>query len=568
MYQYNEYDETLVLSRVEEFRDQVQRYLAGDLSDEEFLPLRLQNGLYKQRHAWMLRVAIPYGTLSAEQLRCLAQVADRYDRGYGHFTTRQNIQFNWIELTDVPDILELLAHQHMHAIQTSGNCVRNITTEAFAGVAADEYQDPRPYAEILRQWATLHPEFLFLPRKFKIAITAADEDRAVIRAHDIGLYLYEQDQEARFRVLVGGGLGRTPILNQSLFEAVHWRDIPAAIEAILRVYNRYGRRDNKYKARIKILVKALGIDAFREEVQQEWQQMRNSGHAPAISSEELARVSAGFEQPLPTLQPDLEYGAWLARDSGFARWCRSNTRSQKQQGYVSVVISSKPHPAAHGSTDALPAAPGDLTSQQMRQLATMAEDYSNSEIRVTHEQNLVLANIAQRDLYPLWQRLRQQQLATPNIGQLTDIIACPGGDYCSLANSRTLPVTAAIQRLFDDQDQLDDIGTISLNISGCMNACGHHHVGNIGILGVTKQDQEWFQVTIGGQQGHNARLGQIIGPAFQADAIPGVIQTLTNTYRQHRQARESFVDCVQRLGIAPFKAAVYQSPNAQMEADI
>ena len=549
MYQYSQHDQQLVLSRVEEFRDQVQRYQAGELSDDEFLPLRLQNGLYRQRHAWMLRVAIPYGTLSARQLTGLANIADRFDRGYGHFTTRQNIQFNWIELHQVPDILAELASVQMHAIQTSGNCVRNITTEAFAGVAADEYQDPRPLAEILRQWATLNPEFLFLPRKFKIAITAARDDRAVIRAHDIGIELYEHNTEPHVRLYVGGGLGRTPLLNPLLLEQVHWQDTPAAIEAVLRVYNRYGRRDNKYKARIKILVKALGTDTFRAEVEQEWQHMRSSGQAPSISAAEWQRVSADFRQQPTALAPDLDYGAWLARDSRFARWCRLNTRPQRVAGYASVLISTKPGPQQ---------APGDMTSHQMRQLAELASQYSAGEVRVTHEQNLVLVDVPQSGLYSLWQRLTQAGLATANMGLLTDIIACPGGDYCSLANTRTLPVAAAVQALFANPAELDALGSVSLNISGCMNACGHHHVGNIGILGVTKQDQEWFQVTIGGQQGFDARIGQIIGPAFRAEAIPTVIKTLTDCWQSQRlNTQENFADCVARLGIEPFKQAVY-----------
>jgi sulfite reductase (NADPH) hemoprotein beta-component len=562
VYQYNEYDKALVLSRVEEFRDQVTRYQAGELSEEEFLPLRLQNGLYRQRHAWMLRVAIPYGTLSAGQLRLLGQIASRYDRGYGHFTTRQNIQFNWIELADVPDILELLASEDMHAIQTSGNCVRNITTEAFAGVAADEYTDPRPFAEILRQWATINPEFLFLPRKFKIAISAATDDRALIRSHDIGLYLYEHQGQPHFRVLVGGGLGRTPILNDMIFEQVHWQDLLACVEAILRVYNRHGRRDNKYKARIKILVKALGIAQFRTDVEEEWQKIRNSHAAPVLSQQQLQRVSAGFAQPDRPDSPalDLEFGAWLARDSDFARWVQRNTRTQKQPGLVAVTASTKPGPQR---------SPGDLTTAQMQTLADLAERYSQGEIRISHEQNLVLTDITRKDLYCLWQSLQAIELATPNIGLLTDIIACPGGDYCSLANTRTLPVERAVQELFDDLDYLHDLGSASLNISGCMNACGHHHVGNIGILGVNKHDEEWFQVTIGGQQGHQARLGSIIGPAFRAEDIPAVIRKLTDCYLSLRDEAEGFADCIARTGIAPFKAAVYEpiTSNRPVTAD-
>ncbi|WP_028295055.1 nitrite/sulfite reductase [Oceanobacter kriegii] len=567
MYQYNDYDDALVLARVEEFRDQVARYQAGDLSDDEFLPLRLQNGLYMQRHAWMLRVAIPYGTLSADQLRLLGDIADRYDRGYGHFTTRQNLQFNWIELSDVPDILEALAGEHMHAIQTSGNCVRNITTEAFAGVASDEAMDPRPFAELLRQWATINPEFLFLPRKFKIAVSSSDEDRAVIRAHDIGLYLYLHNGEPHFRIMVGGGLGRTPILNQTLFEQVHWQDLLGCLEATLRVYNRFGRRDNKYKARIKILVKALGIDAFRDEVEQEWQKIRTSGAAPVVSHKELTRISAGFqrEYPLYNQALDLEYGAWLARDKDFAQWVQQNTRAQKQPGFVAVVASTKPGPHTFENS-----APGDLSSNQMRELADLAERYSDGEIRVTHEQNLVLTDVARCDLFPLWKAFQRIGLATPNIGLLTDIISCPGGDFCALANTKTLPVERQIQQQFDQLDYLHDLGELSLNVSGCMNACGHHHVGNIGILGVVKKgkdgiEEENFQVTIGGQQGKNARIGKIIGPAFPAEEIPTVLNRLTDHYISVREGDENFADCVERLGVPAFKDAVYNRGHQVLE---
>ncbi len=567
MYQYNDYDDALVLARVEEFRDQVARYQADELSDDEFLPLRLQNGLYMQRHAWMLRVAIPYGTLSADQLRLLGDIADRYDRGYGHFTTRQNLQFNWIELSDVPDILEALAGEHMHAIQTSGNCVRNITTEAFAGVASDEAMDPRPFAELLRQWATINPEFLFLPRKFKIAVSSSDEDRAVIRAHDIGLYLYLHNGEPHFRIMVGGGLGRTPILNQTLFEQVHWQDLLGCLEATLRVYNRFGRRDNKYKARIKILVKALGIDTFRDEVEEEWQKIRNSGAAPVVSHKELTRISAGFqrEYPLYNQALDLEYGAWLARDKDFAQWVQQNTRAQKQPGFVAVVASTKPGPHAFENS-----APGDLSSNQMRDLADLAERYSDGEIRVTHEQNLVLTDVARCDLFPLWKAFQRIGLATPNIGLLTDIISCPGGDFCALANTKTLPVERQIQQQFDQLDYLHDLGELSLNVSGCMNACGHHHVGNIGILGVVKKgkdgiEEENFQVTIGGQQGKDARIGKIIGPAFPAEEIPTVLNRLTDHYLSVREGDENFADCVERLGVPVFKDAVYNRGQQTLE---
>lgn len=552
MYRYDEYDHALVQARVTQFRDQVARRLNGELSEEEFLPLRLQNGLYLQKHAYMLRVAIPYGTLSSRQLRTLAQIAEQFDRGYGHFTTRQNIQFNWIELEQVPDILQLLADNEMHAIQTSGNCVRNITTEAFAGVAADELLDPRPLAEILRQWSTVNPEFLFLPRKFKIAISSSERDRAAVRTHDIGLYLYlGDDGEKLLRVMVGGGLGRTPILNQTLREDLPWRHLLTYVEAVLRVYNRHGRRDNKYKARIKILVKALGIEAFAREVEQEWEQIRDG--AAELTLAEYLRVAAGFSPPeyeeVHAIDP--EYGAWLARDPAFACWVQTSVRPHKVAGYASVVISTKPGAAAP---------PGDVTAEQMQAVAELAERYGFAEIRVAHEQNLVLPDIRKHDLYALWRALSAQGLATPNIGLLTDLIACPGGDYCNLASTRSLPVAKAIQERFDNLDFLHDLGPLSLNISGCVNACGHHHIGNIGILGLDKNGEEYFQITIGGDQGRDSALGRVIGRAFRADEVPDAIERLLAVYLEYREVEEPFVDCVQRLGLAPFKEGVYAEP--------
>jgi len=552
VYRYDEYDHALVQARVAQFRDQVARRLNGELSEEEFLPLRLQNGLYLQKHAYMLRVAIPYGTLSSRQLRTLAQIAEQFDRGYGHFTTRQNIQFNWIELEQVPDILQLLADNEMHAIQTSGNCVRNITTEAFAGVAADELLDPRPLAEILRQWSTVNPEFLFLPRKFKIAISSSERDRAAVRTHDIGLYLYlGDDGEKLLRVMVGGGLGRTPILNQTLREDLPWRHLLTYVEAVLRVYNRHGRRDNKYKARIKILVKALGIEAFAREVEQEWEQIRDG--AAELTLAEYLRVAAGFSPPeyeeVHAIDP--EYGAWLARDPAFACWVQTSVRPHKVAGYASVVISTKPGAAAP---------PGDVTAEQMQAVAELAERYGFAEIRVAHEQNLVLPDIRKHDLYALWRALSAQGLATPNIGLLTDLIACPGGDYCNLASTRSLPVAKAIQERFDNLDFLHDLGPLSLNISGCVNACGHHHIGNIGILGLDKNGEEYFQITIGGDQGRDSALGRVIGRAFRADEVPDAIERLLAVYLEYREVEEPFVDCVQRLGLAPFKEGVYAEP--------
>ena len=549
MYQYDDYDRALVRERVAQFRDQVQRRLAEELSEEEFLPLRLQNGLYLQKHAYMLRVAIPYGTLSAKQMRALAHIAREYDRGYGHFTTRQNIQFNWVELERVPDILDWLAEHDMHAIQTSGNCVRNITTEAFAGVAADEYLDPRPLAEILRQWSTVNPEFLFLPRKFKIALCAAEQDRAAIQVHDIGLQLYRDEAgELRLRVLVGGGLGRTPIIAQTLREGLHWQDCLSYVEAILRVYNRHGRRDNKYKARIKILVKALGIEAFANEVEREWQPIKDG---PAqLTEDEYQRVAASFHKPayVPQDALDLDFGTHLARDEAFARWESRNVMAHQVPGYLSVVLSTKP---------GISAPPGDVTAEQMEALADWSERYGFGEIRVAHEQNLVLPDVRKADLYALWREAEAAGLGTANAGLLTDIIACPGGDFCSLANAKSIPIAQAIQQRFDDLDYLHDLGELSLNISGCMNACGHHHIGNIGILGVDKNGSEWYQLTLGGSQGQQAALGKVIGPSFAAEQVPEVIECIVHTYVDHREEGEGFLDTFQRIGLEPFKARVY-----------
>ena len=549
MYHYDEYDRALVRERVAQFRDQVERRIAGELSEEEFLPLRLQNGLYLQKHAYMLRVAIPYGTLSAGQMRALAHIAKVYDRGYGHFTTRQNIQYNWIELERVADILDWLAEHDMHAIQTSGNCVRNITTEAFAGVAADEYLDPRPMAEILRQWSTVNPEFLFLPRKFKIALCAAAEDRAAIQVHDIGLQLYRDPSgELLLRVLVGGGLGRTPIIGQQLREGLPWQDCLSYVEAILRVYNRHGRRDNKYKARIKILVKALGIEAFAVEVEREWQQIKDG---PAkLTEAEYQRVAASFRRPdyAVLASTDLDFGTALARDGAFARWVERNVMAHQVPGYVSVLLSTKP---------GISAPPGDVTAEQMELLADWSERYGFGEIRVAHEQNLVLPDVRKSELYTLWCEACSAGLGTANAGLLTDIIACPGGDFCSLANAKSIPVAQAIQQRFDDLDYLHDLGDISLNISGCMNACGHHHIGNIGILGVDKNGSEWYQLTLGGSQGQQAALGKVIGPSFAAEQVPAVVERIVHTYVDYRESGEGFIDTFLRIGLEPFKERVY-----------
>ncbi len=549
MYQYDDYDRALVFERVAQFRDQVERFMAGELSEEEFLPLRLQNGLYMQKHAYMLRVAIPYGTLGAGQMRTLASIARDFDRGYGHFTTRQNMQFNWIELAQVPDILERLAQVEMHAIQTSGNCVRNITTEAFAGVAADELIDPRPLAEILRQWSTINPEFLFLPRKFKIAICSAKQDRAAIMMHDIGLYLYPgADGQMLLRVIVGGGLGRTPILGLQIREGLPWQHLLSYVEAVLRVYNRHGRRDNKYKARIKILVKALGIDAFAKEVEEEWQCLKDG---PAqLTDVEYERVASAFVPPLyqSLAGTDLDFGTRLAQNPAFARWVTRNVQPHKVPGYVSVVLSTKPGIASP---------PGDVTAEQMDAVADWSEQFGFGEIRIAHEQNIVLPDVTKSDLYALWCLACDQGLGCANIGLLTDIIACPGGDFCALANAKSIPIAQAIQARFEDLDYLHDLGDISLNISGCMNACGHHHIGNIGILGVDKNGSEWYQITLGGAQGKNSALGKVIGPSFSAAEVPNVIECIISTFVRYRESEELFVDTVQRIGLEPFKERIY-----------
>ncbi|VVP49997.1 Sulfite reductase [ferredoxin] [Pseudomonas fluorescens] len=549
MYQYDDYDRALVFERVAQFRDQVERFMAGELSEEEFLPLRLQNGLYLQKHAYMLRVAIPYGTLSAEQMRTLASIASDYDRGYGHFTTRQNMQFNWIELAEVPDILERLAQVNMHAIQTSGNCVRNITTEAFAGVAADEMIDPRPLAEILRQWSTINPEFLFLPRKFKIAICSAKQDRAAIMMHDIGLYLYPgRDGQMLLRVIVGGGLGRTPILGLQIREGLPWQHLLSYVEAVLRVYNRHGRRDNKYKARIKILVKALGIEAFAKEVEEEWQHLKDG---PAqLTEAEYQRVASAFVPPVyQTLaDTDLDFGTRLAQSPVFARWVARNVQPHKVPGYTSVVLSTKPGPTSP---------PGDVTGVQMLAVADWSQRFGFGEIRIAHEQNIVLPDVAKSDLYALWQLACKHDLGSANVGLLTDIIACPGGDFCALANAKSIPIAQAIQARFDNLDFLHDLGDISLNISGCMNACGHHHIGNIGILGVDKNGSEWYQITLGGAQGKHSALGKVIGPSFSAAEVPQVIERIIGTFVRYREHEELFIDTVARIGLEPFKERVY-----------
>ncbi|MFN0302751.1 MAG: nitrite/sulfite reductase [Burkholderiales bacterium] len=549
MYRYDEIDQNIVSERVAQFRDQTRRYLAGKLTDEEFLPLRLQNGLYVQRHAPMLRIAIPYGLLSSSQLRKLAEIATRYDRGYGHFSTRQNLQLNWPRLEDVPEILAELASVQMHAIQTSGNCVRNVTTDHFASVAPDEIVDSFVWCELVRQWSTLHPEFAFLPRKFKIAINGARNDRTAALVHDIGLNAVRADDGAiGFQVIAGGGLGRTPVIGHVIREFLPWQHLLTYLDAILRVYNRYGRRDNKYKARIKILVREKTPEVFTREVEEEWARLKD-GPATLIEAE-VARIEDRFVRPryasLPT--HDGALADVLATDRAFATWYRRNVHPHKVSGYAAVTLSLK--------KTGVP--PGDVTAEQMQAVADLADQYSFGGLRVSHEQNLILADVRQSDLHALWQHARALGLATPNIGLLTNIIACPGGDFCSLANAKSLPIAAAIQERFDNLDFLHDIGELDLNISGCINSCGHHHVGHIGILGVDKNNEEWYQVSIGGSQGVNASLAKVIGPSFAQGEIPDVIGRLLDCYVARRESDdERFIDVVRRIGIEPFKETVY-----------
>jgi sulfite reductase (NADPH) hemoprotein beta-component len=549
MYRYDQYDHLIVRERIAQYRDQVRRRLADELTEEEFLPLRLQNGLYMQRHAYMLRIAVPYGLLSTAQMRMFAHIARKYDRGYGHFTTRQNIQFNWIELEQTPDILTDLASVEMHAIQTSGNCIRNTTTDEYAGVAADEIVDPRPYAEIIRQWSTFHPEFIALPRKFKIAINGAVEDRAAIAVHDIGLTAVRNEAgEVGFKFMVGGGLGRTPIIGSVINDFVPWQHLLTYTEAIMRVYNQFGRRDNKYKARIKILVKAVGAEEFARMVEAEFADLKDGPET--LTREEVERVAQWFNpKPYLTL-PSIDPRADHAGDKAFANWLQRNVKPHKVPGYASVVLSLK--------KTGVP--PGDATAEQMDFVADLADKYSFGELRVTHEQNLVLADVEQAKLFEIWQQAKARGLATPNIGLLTDMISCPGGDYCSLANAKSIPIAAAIAERFDNLDFQHDIGDIELNISGCINACGHHHVGHIGVLGVDKDGAEWYQVSIGGAQGNESAIGKIIGPSFSAPQMPEVIGRLLEVYVKNRVEGERFVDVAQRLGVAPFKEHVYATP--------
>ena len=549
MYLYDPIDQRLVDERVAQFRDQTRRFLSGKLSEDEFRPLRLRNGLYIQRHAPMLRVAIPYGLLSTVQLRKLAFIARTYDRGYGHFSTRQNIQFNWPRLEEVPDILAHLAAVQMHAIQTSGNCVRNITTDHFAGVAPDEIIDPLVWVEVMRQWSTLHPEFAFLPRKFKIAMNGSVEDRAATLVHDIGLHAVRSEVgEIGFRVIVGGGLGRTPIIGHVIREFLPWCHLLTYLDAILRVYNRYGRRDNLYKARIKILVKDRTPAGFAAEVEEEWAHLQDG--PGTLVAEEIERIESRFTRPAYLRLPDTDagYESRLKTEPAFARWVSRNVHPHKVAGYAAVTLSLK--------KTGVP--PGDATDAQMEAVADLADRYSFGEVRVTHEQNLVFADVPKRDLHELWLALKVLGLATPNVGLLTNIIACPGGDFCALANAKSIPVAQAIQERFDDLDYLHEIGELDLNISGCINACGHHHVGHIGILGVDKNGEEWYQISIGGRQGAEAALGKVIGPSVARAEVPDVVERLIAAYLERRESeQERFIDVVHRLGVEPFKTRVY-----------
>ncbi|WP_106420183.1 nitrite/sulfite reductase [Salinicola tamaricis] len=549
MYRYDAYDQTLVDERVNQFRDQMDRYLAGKLGEEEFRPVRLQNGLYIQRHAPMLRIAIPYGMLSSAQLRALAAITRRYDRGYGHFTTRQNLQLNWPALEDVPEILADLAKVQMHAIQTSGNCIRNTTSDQFAGIAKDEVVDPRPWCELIRQWSTLHPEFAYLPRKFKIAVTGATDDRAAIHVHDIGLRLWLDDAgELRVRVLAGGGMGRTPMIGEVVREDLPWQHLLTYLEAIVRVYNQFGRRDNKFKARIKILVKALGVEEFTRRVEAEWAHLKDGPQT--LNEDAVDEAKTHF--PDPARRPVAEsaivaYETLRQENRAFARFVTNNVMDHKVPGYKAVTLSLKRREAA----------PGDITADQMDAVAELAERYGFGELRVTHEQNLVLSDVPVDEIETLWQKLDALGMANPTVGTLNDIICCPGGDFCSLANAVSIPIAQAIQERFEDLDYLYDLGPIDLNISGCMNACGHHHVGNIGILGVDKKGEEYYQISLGGNADDDVSLGKILGPSFYREDVPGVIDKVLQVYVEKRLDDERFLDTYRRVGHQAFKERVY-----------
>jgi sulfite reductase (NADPH) hemoprotein beta-component len=558
MYHYDHYDQTIVDERVAQFRDQTRRYLAGELTEEEFRPLRLRNGLYIQRYAPMLRVAIPYGLLSSKQLRMLAHIARDYDKGFGHFSTRQNIQYNWPKLEAVPDILADLATVQMHAIQTSGNCIRNITTDPLAGIAEDEIEDPRPYCEITRQWSTFHPEFSWLPRKFKIAFTGATHDRAAVPMHDIGIYLVKSPAgEVGFKILVGGGQGRTPMIGVVIREFLEKRYLLSYLEAILRIYNLEGRRDNIHKARIKILVKALGAEAFKCRVEEEWEQIKDS--SLLLDRQEIDRIAAFFAPPPydPDAVHDTRFEQRLAQDKAFATWVKRNVVNHKVPGYRAVYISLK----------APTNPPGDATNSQMDAIADLADTYSFGRIRVLYQQNLLFADIKQADLYVLWQALKRHDLATPNIGTLTDMICCPGLDYCSLANAGSIPIARQINERFNDLDYLYDLGEIQIKMSGCMNACGHHHVGHIGILGVDKQGEEYYQITLGGSAENDAALGDRLGPAIAKAKVADTLANILDVYVERRFEDERFLDTYRRIGIEAFKARVYGGDETTIEEE-
>ncbi len=553
MYKYDGYDKQIVKERVEQFRDQTERYFNGTLAADEFLPLRLQNGLYVQRLAPMLRVAIPYGMLSSTQLRKLADISRQYDKGYVHFTTRQNVQFNWPEMKDVPDILEELRSVEMHSIQTSGNCIRNTTTDQFAGVIGNEVIDPRPYCEVIRQWSTFHPEFAFLPRKFKIAVNACpNTDRAATLVHDIGLEIVKNEQgEIGFKVFVGGGLGRTPVIASEIRSFLPEKHLLSYLDAILRIYNMHGRRDNKYKARIKILVKAMGAKEFARLVEEEWQHHKDK--STTLTETEISRVKSFFTEPA-YLQLEDNAASFIAQKEehkGFANWITRNTHEHKKAGYSIVTLTLK----KTGTP------PGDASDKQVEAIASMADKYSFGEVRVTHDQNIVLADVRQDQLFELWNDAKKAGFATPNLNHLTDIICCPGGDFCGLANAKSIPVAEQLQIKFDDLDFIYDLGELHLNISGCMNACGHHHVGNIGVLGVDKRGDEFYQVSLGGSAGRDASLGKILGPSFARAEMPQVIEKILNVYLENRTEEELFIDTYRRIGMDLFKERVYAKTN-------
>ncbi|OUY05674.1 nitrite/sulfite reductase [Acinetobacter populi] len=546
MYLYTDFDQQLVNERVAQFRDQTERYLAGKLTEDEYRPLRLQNGLYVQRYAPMLRIAVPYGLMNSKQLRKIAEISQKYDRGYAHVSTRQNIQLNWPALESVPDILEELASVQMHAIQTSGNCIRNTTTDQYAGVIAGELADPRPTCELIRQWSTFHPEFAFLPRKFKIAVSALEEtDRAATSFHDIGVYIVKNEVgELGYKIKVGGGLGRTPVIGTFIRDFLPREDLIGYLEAVLRVYNLHGRRDNKYKARIKILVKALTPPVFAEKVEAEFSKIREQKQ---VSSGLLAKMDKEFHPFDYQDYADVDFSELFVQHPKFKQWFNVNTNAHKVKGYRIVTINLKRAGIA----------PGDMTTEEMNFIADLADHYTFGELRTTHEQNIVLADVPQKDVFELWQKLDQADMARAHIGFITDIICCPGGDYCSLANAKSIPISEAITRRFEDLDTVYNLGKLDLNISGCMNACGHHHVGNIGILGVDKKGAEFYQITLGGNSDHDSSIGDILGPSFAAEAVPDVIEEILNTYLDLRQENERFLDTYRRVGIQPFKERAY-----------